>query len=427
MQFDPKILEISDEVKILIVEDSKVALDYLKKILELEFNSIYTAEDGEIGLLRFKEILPEIVITDIRMPSMDGLKMIEHMKAIKEDFYPIVLTAYEEREILKESIDKRVYKYLVKPVVISELYEILHEIKTQILLNRKIQFQNNLINKIFSSLECIVSVSNGKELFALNTYGLDFLGFKSLLDFKSHYKCICEFFIEKEGYIHNHENWLNEVLELPVEKRKVVMRNPKTNEEHVFSVSAKWMESDKYFVTYYDITIQEKQKEVLKRVASVDFLTGIYNRQYFHNFLNFHIEKHKRYKDSKTFGILLLDIDHFKKVNDQYGHLIGDEVLKEFCRVISFNIRKSDLFARWGGEEFIILAPEINYDHLVMFGDKIRTLIETHFRSIDLPTITVSVGISLFQENDDINSFLKRADEALYLAKSKGRNRVEIL
>lgn len=432
MQIDKKLLEIQDDFKILIVEDSKVSREYLKKILETHYHykEIITAENGTEGIQKFKEHKPQIIITDIRMPEMDGLSMIEELKKTDKNFYTIVLSAFDEKEFLKEAISKGIYKFISKPVNIEELLKTIQEIKKIYQYQEKIIRQHSLIENILNSLKIIMVITNGEELFALNQYGLNFTGYSSLDEFKKEHKCICDFFLNEEGFIKNTEDWLKIAKQLESYKRKVIIQNHHTKEKHIFYLDIQNFELDShyYIVVFYDITIQEKQREELQKLATIDFLTGIYNRQHFHTLLEFHLEKHLRYKELVPFGLLLLDLDHFKQINDTYGHLIGDQVLKEFCKIIKQNIRKSDFFARWGGEEFIILSTESTKEQLIFFAEKIRHLVEDHFSNHkELPKLTVSIGVTQFHPVDNLNILLERVDKALYLAKQKGRNRVEYL
>lgn len=430
MQIDSKLLETRDDFKILIVEDSKVSREYLKKILETYYKEIIIAENGLEGIQKFKEFKPKLIITDIRMPEMDGLSMIDELKKIQNHFYAIVLSAHDEKEFLKEAITKGVYKFISKPIDIQELLITIREIKKNIEYQEKINRQHLLIETILNSLNVIVVITNGQEIFALNQYGLNFTGYSTLSDFKQEHKCICEFFLDEEGFIKNTEDWIEKAKELESYKRKVKIQNYHTKEKHIFIIDIQNFELDSnyYIVVFYDITLQEEQSEELKKLATIDFLTGIYNRQHFHTLLEFHLEKHLRYKELHPFGLLLLDFDHFKKINDTYGHLIGDKVLKEFCKVIKQNIRKSDFFARWGGEEFIILSTENTKEQLIYFAEKIRRLIEDHFsHHKELPKLTVSIGVTQFHPKDNLTLLLERVDEALYLAKHKGRNRIEYL
>ncbi len=172
-----------------------------------------------------------------------------------------------------------------------------------------------------------------------------------------------------------------------------------------------------------EITERKKQEESFRQLAETDFLTNIYNRRIFLHFLKVEINKAQRY--SKKFSLIMFDIDHFKAVNDTYGHNVGDYVLKAIVDVIKKYIREADIFARYGGEEFIIIQPETAIEGAKVYAEKMRTIIEqTNFGKVK--KITISVGVTMFNENDTIESITKKVDDALYKAKNKGRNRVEV-
>lgn len=121
----------------------------------------------------------------------------------------------------------------------------------------------------------------------------------------------------------------------------------------------------------------------------------------------------------------MFDIDHFKEINDTYGHLTGDDVLKTLADIVRENLRKIDSLVRWGGEEFMIIAPETDLEGAKILAERIRKKVES-YKFDKIKTITISLGLALFEKDDTENSVIKRADDALYNAKKRGRNRVEI-
>ncbi|MDF2840329.1 MAG: diguanylate cyclase [Clostridia bacterium] len=170
--------------------------------------------------------------------------------------------------------------------------------------------------------------------------------------------------------------------------------------------------------------IKRYVKDALEEMVNNDSLTGIYNRRFFTEFLRNEIIRSERYK--KGFSLIMLDIDFFKKINDTYGHDVGDIVLKELSGLVTKCIRKSDMFARVGGEEFAIIATETDLENAVQLAEKIRRKVEESVLAKDLK-ITISLGVSQYTNKDDNNTIYKRADNALYKAKGEGRNRVASL
>ena len=181
-------------------------------------------------------------------------------------------------------------------------------------------------------------------------------------------------------------------------------------------------------IAFRDITEQKKYLQSLQTInslletqASTDALTGIYNRIKFNKALLLELARAERYDG--PLSLILFDIDHFKKVNDIYGHLAGDHVLQCLAGLVAANMRETDILARWGGEEFVVLAPGTALREAVQFAEKLRRRIEQG--DFARPRhITASFGVAAFVAGDSSAMLINRADEALYLAKENGRNQV---
>ncbi len=199
-----------------------------------------------------------------------------------------------------------------------------------------------------------------------------------------------------------------------------------TQKELLRVVYNKWIDLIKEEGSRISKTNEEllQSKSELEELASLDYLTKIYNRQKFESFLNYEINKLNRYDDA-SFSILLIDLDYFKLINDTYGHLKGDHVLQEVARILKYCSRESDVVARWGGEEFIMLLPHTDIEEAIVVGEKLRSTVEIHdFK--DGIKLTCSIGIAQFHKHDNKKDVFSRADTALYKAKDLGRNRIEI-
>jgi diguanylate cyclase (GGDEF)-like protein/PAS domain S-box-containing protein len=171
----------------------------------------------------------------------------------------------------------------------------------------------------------------------------------------------------------------------------------------------------------YDITEQKKMENELKQLATMDSLTQVFNRTKFDEIMAREMARAKRF--DKPLSIIIYDMDSFKKINDGYGHIVGDRVLKTSADLVRGLIRKIDYIVRWGGEEFVIIAPETDLKNAEELAERIRKSTESH-RFDKVERVTVSFGVTEFKKDDDVDSILKRADDALYKAKSRGRNRV---
>jgi len=163
--------------------------------------------------------------------------------------------------------------------------------------------------------------------------------------------------------------------------------------------------------------------KALEKYATTDHLTGALNRTKFQLIIEREMEMVKRYNQSLS--MIMFDIDHFKRINDQFGHAAGDAVLKTVADIVRANTRKTDYFIRWGGEEFMILSSGVNLDKEYKLAQKIRKVIENH-RFKNVGEITLSLGVAEIKDTETENDFIKRADDAMYKAKDAGRNRVEV-
>jgi diguanylate cyclase (GGDEF)-like protein/PAS domain S-box-containing protein len=170
-----------------------------------------------------------------------------------------------------------------------------------------------------------------------------------------------------------------------------------------------------------DISEIKHLEEELRNISTTDFLTNIYNRRFFLNQLENEIERTKR--QGAVFSLIMFDLDHFKNVNDRFGHQAGDIVLKCVADIAKKSMRKIDCFARWGGEEFIILMPCSKIDQARVSAERLCQIIS----ETDMPNIghvTASFGVTQFNDNDTVDTIIQKADELTYLAKSRGRNQV---
>jgi len=290
---------------LLYVEDEDGIRDQLSRFLGYFSSKLYLAKDGKEGLELYKRYLPDIVVSDIKMPKMNGIDMAKAIKEISPKQHIVFTTAHSESGFFMDAIDLQVDGYILKPINLDQLEEKLDKIKEHLTLKR-----------------------------------------------------------------------------------------------------------------YYD----QHQAE-LKRKIYIDDLTQIYNRTYFEEQIMKEISRYNR--DGRPLSLIFIDIDKFKDFNDNHGHQVGDEILKEFTDIISQNIRQIDIFARWGGEEFVIILPNTSLENTKKVADNLRVIIRENIFEGNLK-ITCSFGVSTFRDGDNQKSLMSRADEALYRAKNSGRDRVEI-
>jgi diguanylate cyclase (GGDEF)-like protein len=171
---------------------------------------------------------------------------------------------------------------------------------------------------------------------------------------------------------------------------------------------------------YWNYHLRKLNKKLVE-ISQTDVLTNLYNRTKLDQ--QFHIELRRAYRYNRPFSVIMLDIDHFKKINDEFGHLIGDKVLIDFAKLLKKCIRHCDIIGRWGGEEFLVLCSETELKDAIFVAERIRKAVKEHQFSSDHQH-TISADVASFVRDDTEDSLLQRADAALYKAKNNGRNKV---
>ncbi len=231
---------------------------------------------------------------------------------------------------------------------------------------------------------------------------------------------------EKSGSEIYEENMINVKAQLSKQQKAVVEVSHKVKDGKTIpiEITCKLIQ-DKgkgYIISIArDISELKIMNENLQKMAITDNLTGIYNRHKFEEIIK--IEMERSYRFDSPLSLIMVDIDHFKRVNDTYGHDEGDNVIKNIVDIISENIRHLDIFVRWGGEEFIVLCPQTESNGAAVLAEKLRGTVES--KKIDvIGNITCSFGVTSYIKDEGKSAFIKRLDGALYRAKDEGRNRV---
>ena len=172
----------------------------------------------------------------------------------------------------------------------------------------------------------------------------------------------------------------------------------------------------------------DESQATLRHLATTDILTNVENRASLMNSFNEGFARQRRHLSQ--LGCLMIDVDHFKTINDRYGHPQGDAVLKELAAIIAPTLRQYDIFGRYGGEEFLIVLDGVDAEHLARLAERTRAVVEAKLGAQAglVEPVTISLGGTLLApEDQSIDDVIRRADEALYLAKNQGRNRVVLL
>jgi diguanylate cyclase (GGDEF)-like protein len=270
----------------------------------------------------------------------------------------------------------------------------------------------------------LVFLSTGRYPTLANREFFHFFNYNNLEDFKKHHSCIHEKFLKDKKFFYfeddGENSWIDEIMKLSPSKRIVSMLDT-TSVPHAFTVSIRKFDDKNFIIDFTDISSTMQVHFELEEKASRDALTGIFNRTYFAAAID--RIRENILLQNKHLGIIMLDIDLFKQVNDTHGHSVGDEVLKSFSKLIQSSIRSSDTLLRWGGEEFLILLSVNTIKDTLNIAEQIRKKIESYdFKGVG--KLTCSMGCTLYIDQEDIKTAIDRADKALYIAKESGRNSV---
>lgn len=412
---------------ILYVEDDdEVRIGYSKALSRLA-KTLYTANDGEEGLRLFNEYSPDIVITDLKMPYKCGIEMSKEIRQINPQQVILFTTAYTDSHYTIQALDLQVDGYMLKPVDKKQLESKINQFSKNIFWNKHHHEQQLMLQQILNHQSNITILTDFKTIkFASHSFW-KMLSLQDKEIFFEIYPTFLDIFIAHEHYIHGNtsDEFLKKYFESDADMRlvSIVGENGPTaffiNLDEIIETK-----EELFVITLTDISsLQTSRLDALHR-ASHDKLTKIPNRSALEKVLERELLRTKRY--GRPSCMALLDIDRFKLVNDSFGHLIGDEILILFAKKIHSILRGTDTFARWGGEEFVILMSETHIQDAQKVCETVRKHIEKLMHPI-AGNVTLSIGVTEMTSNDTSQSIFTRCDKALYTAKTNGRNRVELV
>ncbi len=408
---------------ILYVEDEDGVRQQLSKLLTRFSSELYVAEDGKVGLELFKKYSPNIVITDIKMPVMNGIDMVKAIKEISPEEHIIFTTAHSESEYFIDAIETHADGYILKPLSFQVFTNKLNQITKQINIEKELLAQQVLTNEITQMLNLLIVLDNDNNIIYSNKNFLKFFSLRNIEQFNSEYKSIVNVFVNYGDFFYpkDEKNWIDEIKNLDDDKRVVSMVNEEA-EPQAFILSIKQMEETGHtIIIFTEITNITIKKNELEYKAYTDELTKIGNKLYFEDALK------KEFKlassNKKPLGLIMFDIDFFKQLNDKYGTKIGDSVLVELVQLVRSSISQNDIFARYFGNQFVQLLPNTSKEHTLVVVNRVKNLIDNH-TFVDDIKITCSFGISNTIDSLDAETLVDEAQKALSLAKESGRNKI---
>jgi len=410
------------------MQTSKIHIDYIPDnvvIYKYEDNDFYFVDINK-SAMNIEHVSKDII----------GKKLVDIFPGVKEfGLYDLLFKAYETGDDQKLEMkfyeDSRISGWRenkIKKMPNGNLIVFYNDIHVNTNLESELNALHNLIDDsvneifIFDANTLLFSYANNAALKHIG-YTKEELKLLTPIDIKPYYTRtqFCEIIApllsnEKHHLIFETKHTIKDGSTYDVEIR----------------IQLTTIESKKQFIVFANDVSERKNyiqqlkenEEKLKKLATTDALTKINNRYKTNLEIDKQFSRSQRFNEG--FSILMIDIDYFKKINDTYGHDIGDNVLKNISSLISNEIREIDCFGRWGGEEFLILLSHQKLDEAIMVATKIRKII-ANYKFEKICSVTVSIGVSEYSKNDTKEALLKRADDAMYQAKEDGRNKISHL
>ena len=448
---------------VLVVDDLPANVKLLELKLTNEYYDVVTAKDGFEAIQQAKKHKPDLILLDVMMPGMDGF---ETCRKLKEDLevshIPVVMvTALSDIADRIKGLEAGADDFLTKPINDIALFaRVKSLVRIKVLLDElrlrdKTGIEMGVLDEGKNSFTQDVSGSN---ILVIDDDVVQLKRIKEQLE--KEYKV--EAVSKPEGAtsiavngdfdliivstqltdvdglrLASHFKGQEETRNVPVlilvdeEDTRAMTKGLELGVNDYIIMPVDYNEIEARVKTqirrkkYQDALKSNYQKTISRAIT--DALTGLYNRHY----LNTHLDNMVRQalNNNKSLSLMIMDMDHFKQVNDTYGHDVGDQVLKQLSEIIINTVRSADLAARFGGEEFVILMPETDVKQANDVAERIRKLVENTdmkvSHSIGIIRKTISIGVAYLDEMGDTGeALLKRADEALYKAKHEGRNKV---
>ena len=448
--------------RVLIVDDIPTNVRLLEARLTAEYFDVVTAHSGPeaLEMLEISEV--DIILLDVMMPVMDGFEVCRRLKANpKTHHVPVLMiTALDQPSDRVKGLEAGADDFLTKPVddmqlmarvkSLSRLKSLTDELRERAMTGQQLAIEDAIramdtisshggqvliidtdrrhaervqgylsddhkVDILTEPADAVFQVTGAKYELALVSMSLndfDPLRVASQIRTVEHSRNLPIILMADDGdkpkVVRALDLGVNDFISRPIERNELKARVRTQIRRHRYAMELR----------------QSVNNSIAQAVT--DDLTGLYNRRYFDRHLNVLLGKAQ--EQERNLAVMILDIDHFKSVNDTYGHDVGDVVLKEFSARVKRNIRGVDLACRFGGEEFVVLMPDTDVSNAEMIAERVRQSIgEKPFeiKSQRPLTVTVSVGVSLNESMADTpESLIKRADLALYRAKREGRNRV---
>lgn len=442
-KISPKILDAKEMranreagIHILVVDDEESVRQMLQKGLSKTGYDCETAENGvaALGILDRSDF--DIVISDIKMPEMNGIELTQIIRE-KYETDVIIITGYFEDFRYEEMIEIGASDFLEKPVRLEELNV---RIK-RVLREREALIQQQKATKLIQENERMFrktfeAIPLPAFLWEKQNDGRILLGLFNRAGFEATEGKIADSLGVELAKYHSHQPEIVSQVKYTMESgesyhEQKLYQSRSTGQEYWLDINYTMPFENCVLVVSPDITEQKQAEEELRRLSYLDGLTGIANRRYFDEII--HREWGRAARNKKSISLIMVDIDNFKSYNDTYGHPQGDQCIRRVVATLQESLKRpADMVARYGGEEFAVILPDTGGKGALLVADMQRAEVEAlameHANSGGAEQVTISLGVASTIPGQDTSptTIIAAADQALYLAKSNGRNRVSV-
>jgi two-component system cell cycle response regulator len=446
--------------RVLVVDDIGANIRLLQAKLEAEYYDVLTATDGPQAIERAIIDHPDIILLDVMMPGMDGFEVCRRLKSqAATQHIPIVLvTALDGRRDRLTGLEAGADDFLTKPIddvallarvrSLTRLKHVIDELRQREASGRRLGVIEGVASRL-SPTGARILICDDAEHQAQKVAGELALDHRPVIE-PDPSRILAAMRVRTDLLIVNaaskgfdglrlaamvrSDETTRHVPILALVDRDERARSAKALEIGINDILVRPIDPEELAARVKTLVRQKRYTDLLRHtldnsleLAVTDTLTGLHNRRYMTSQAGALV--HRATEGGEPVSALLVDIDHFKRINDTFGHDVGDEVLKEFALRLATNVRGVDLACRYGGEEFVVIMPDTALNDALRIAERLRLHVAgTPFRAPGLSSplsVTISIGVACTDGADDsTEALLKRADEAVYEAKAHGRNQV---
>jgi len=433
--------------RLLVVEDEEDTADLIQRILTQRFD-IEIAADGELGLQAWTERRHDLVLLDVMLPKLDGPGVLSGILNLKSNQPVVIMTAHAPVEQAEDLLIRGASDFISKPFRPEQLRTVAevalrrddymvsnHQFAERVrsLAEREAAYRDvseehkHLLNNLQT---VVMELDEDLNITFLNEAWMRVFGFEVNESLNYPFR---HFLASKDGRkFRAIESRFKSVMSGDKDhcELEVVLKDANERQRWAqlrVSRSSSFNHAEGLTICLDDISRRKQAQEQLEFLAMHDSLTGLYNRNYFE------VALHDLLVDAQAktqiHGLMYIDLDYFKVINDTFGHHRGDQVLKQVAEIVNEQIRETDVFCRFGGDEFALVLRDMDTGTLIEIAEKIKSEISTFIFSVGKQTINLgcSIGISLIDGSaKDAETYLIQADVALYVAKHRGRNIVHV-